>query len=270
MSNKPNIIIPFPCTENWDSMSPTEQGRHCSSCSKSVLDFTNKSNTEILEYFTSTADEVCGRFKNNQFTDNHTFLKQLPQRSRHFLYAVAIIFFGLLLNPTSVEAQIKKPADSAKNCVTIGGGRTSGTQYFLDGRSVSKKRYLAGESIRDARTKGILKVSGNIVDEHNNALSNCTISISQNNINVYYLRTKDKNTFSFEQLPKGNYTIEVSNTEMGTKTFKIYLEENLEANIILHKKKKKSKLKPKLFQSKNKFEKDLDRNDIENLLNQSR
>jgi len=46
--NKPHISIPKPCHENWDAMHPREQGRHCDACDKTVIDFTEKSEKEIV------------------------------------------------------------------------------------------------------------------------------------------------------------------------------------------------------------------------------
>jgi hypothetical protein len=39
MIKKP-IIIPEPCHQNWDAMTPNEQGRHCTSCVNTVVDVT--------------------------------------------------------------------------------------------------------------------------------------------------------------------------------------------------------------------------------------
>jgi hypothetical protein len=50
MSSNLKIIIPKPCHENWSAMSPKEKGRFCGSCSKTVVDFTKKSPSEIKEY----------------------------------------------------------------------------------------------------------------------------------------------------------------------------------------------------------------------------
>jgi hypothetical protein len=46
-----SISIPQPCHENWNQMTPVEQGRHCIQCSKTVTDFTVMSNNEIINYF---------------------------------------------------------------------------------------------------------------------------------------------------------------------------------------------------------------------------
>ena len=43
-----NFFIPEPCHENWNKMTPQEQGRHCAVCSKVVVDFTKKTPTSTL------------------------------------------------------------------------------------------------------------------------------------------------------------------------------------------------------------------------------
>ena len=48
-------------------MVPNEQGRHCSACSKTVIDFTNYSDQEIADYFIArNGQSVCGHFKKQQ------------------------------------------------------------------------------------------------------------------------------------------------------------------------------------------------------------
>lgn len=44
-------------------MTPTATGRHCAACAKTVVDFTLKTDTEILAYLTKAAGtQICGRF----------------------------------------------------------------------------------------------------------------------------------------------------------------------------------------------------------------
>ena len=76
MDTKHKITIPKPCHEDWDKMTPNNNGRFCSSCSKTVIDFTNMSNNEIQLYFQQHSN-VCGRFKNSQL-DSLTI--QIPNR----------------------------------------------------------------------------------------------------------------------------------------------------------------------------------------------
>lgn len=66
MSSKISIGIPEPCHENWNQMTPVEQGRYCASCQKTVIDFTYSSDREILEHLSRSGEQVCGRFENGQ------------------------------------------------------------------------------------------------------------------------------------------------------------------------------------------------------------
>lgn len=59
-----NFNIPKPCHENWDIMNPNEKGRHCTACAKTVVDFTQMTDEEVLNYFSTHKNErICGRVK---------------------------------------------------------------------------------------------------------------------------------------------------------------------------------------------------------------
>ncbi len=60
------IIIPAPCHENWDSMTPDEKGRFCSVCSKTVRDFRNAPDEEIIDAFSGSSENICGNFNETQ------------------------------------------------------------------------------------------------------------------------------------------------------------------------------------------------------------
>ncbi len=61
---QPRISIPKPCHEAWAAMMPTGQGRHCTACQKTVVDFSQKSSAEILEFLAQPGRETtCGRFR---------------------------------------------------------------------------------------------------------------------------------------------------------------------------------------------------------------
>jgi hypothetical protein len=47
-------------------MQPTEKGRHCESCCKTVVDFTAMSDTEIISYLSKAGPHVCGRLMPDQ------------------------------------------------------------------------------------------------------------------------------------------------------------------------------------------------------------
>ena len=99
------ISIPKPCHENWDNMLPEEQGRHCLSCCKTVVDFSSWDNESILAYLQNRSEErVCGRFNTTQVAapapmEQEVWLRQIS-RSRMPLFrkiaAVIVLCFGLL------------------------------------------------------------------------------------------------------------------------------------------------------------------------------
>jgi hypothetical protein len=53
--------IPTPCHENWDKMTPVEQGRHCQKCVKTVHDVTNWSDEKILSSYHRNNKSLCIR-----------------------------------------------------------------------------------------------------------------------------------------------------------------------------------------------------------------
>lgn len=75
---KMRISIENPCHEDWQGMTPEAQGRFCSACEKTVIDFSQMSDAEILQYFSQPRTEkVCGRFKSEQLSPRAEGTKQL-------------------------------------------------------------------------------------------------------------------------------------------------------------------------------------------------
>src|SRR6476620_4114253 len=101
------ITIPNPCNEHWDSMTPNEQGRHCCSCAKTVVDFTQMTDDEVKNYFIGHAKErVCGRFNTTQLKQLHIdlpqniFELQLPLW-KQFLVASLLAYSVMLFSCTT-------------------------------------------------------------------------------------------------------------------------------------------------------------------------
>jgi len=95
MNQKYKISIPDPCRENWEEMSPTENGRFCQNCAKNVIDFTGISPKSIQEYFIANSKkEVCGRFRNEQLKTLHI---QIPSEIFHSELSFHKIFLLALL-----------------------------------------------------------------------------------------------------------------------------------------------------------------------------
>ncbi|WP_244248495.1 hypothetical protein [Flavobacterium foetidum] len=78
MEKNNKISIPKPCHEDWNKMTPNENGRFCMSCSKTVVDFTSILPEEIQHFFIQNKnDKICGRFRKSQLD---TITIQIPSK----------------------------------------------------------------------------------------------------------------------------------------------------------------------------------------------
>lgn len=103
MPKNVQIRIDDPCSASWDQMLPSQQGRFCSSCQKTVVDFTGMSDQEVLNWFATLPGGVCGRFREGQL--NHELIPQL-ERKNGGLGLWRYLLAGLLLS-SEVSAQTR-------------------------------------------------------------------------------------------------------------------------------------------------------------------
>lgn len=101
------VRIPEPCHEDWNKMQPDAKGKFCSSCNKSVFDFSNKTDDEIRNILIEHKDQkVCGHFKKSQVNRplNITInLGNLPRNisiTKAFGIALFIVFGTMLFSCT--------------------------------------------------------------------------------------------------------------------------------------------------------------------------
>jgi hypothetical protein len=119
MERKHKITIPEPCHENWDEMTPNENGRFCMSCSKTVIDFTTMLPQEIQHFFIQNQNKkICGRFKKSQL-DSITI--QIPsqvlytQTHYHKIFLLALfIAMGTTLFSCADKDGNKQKIDSVE------------------------------------------------------------------------------------------------------------------------------------------------------------
>lgn len=115
------ITVPEPCHENWDAMQPAEQGRHCTACALTVVDFTDWELADISLYLRVHAGQrVCGRFNNTQLNQPFDLTKFAPEIIRwktNGLYKIAaliVVCFALATSscntsdPTNGEPQTQQ------------------------------------------------------------------------------------------------------------------------------------------------------------------
>lgn len=124
MTKKLNITIPKPCSADWDKMSPCEQGRHCDSCDKTVVDFTRMSSDQMDEFIIQNFDaKICGHFYQKQLDIStnkfHSFFLNLYSKTYQNLKAnlprvAALFVLGAILNLTGCDASKKEEAAKPK------------------------------------------------------------------------------------------------------------------------------------------------------------
>jgi hypothetical protein len=119
------LSIPKPCKEKWDNMTPDENGRFCLSCSKNVIDFSEMTNAEIVEYFLNNQDkEVCGRYRNSQLNtplltvSEEVFISRAPLWQK-FLAILLIVFSINLFGCKSELRPIDKISDVPVQTIPI-------------------------------------------------------------------------------------------------------------------------------------------------------
>ncbi|MDJ0364246.1 hypothetical protein QMK33_03725 [Hymenobacter sp. H14-R3] len=60
------ITLPQPCAASWDAMTPNADGRHCTACQKTVVDFTGYTDAGLAAYLGQHGQLPCGRFRASQ------------------------------------------------------------------------------------------------------------------------------------------------------------------------------------------------------------
>jgi hypothetical protein len=103
------ITIPKPCHENWEMMTPEDKGRFCAVCSKTVRDFTNASDEEIINAFSNTSENICGNFNESQLDRDlhYSYLNSLLTK-----FAVGFVF--TTAGFVALNAQKKTAKDTIK------------------------------------------------------------------------------------------------------------------------------------------------------------
>lgn len=136
MNNQFNLNIKTPCSENFDSFSPTAKGGFCGSCEKEVIDFTKMNSDNIVNYFkTKTTENTCGRFKTQQLQNSYNTTKKHKYLSFFSGLAMVILSFFSL---TSAEAQeLDKSKKTSKT--------NSGVETLKDKNNITVKGTVTTE-----------------------------------------------------------------------------------------------------------------------------
>ncbi|HIP31838.1 MAG TPA: T9SS type A sorting domain-containing protein [Crocinitomicaceae bacterium] len=100
------------CSENWNKMTPNQKGKFCQKCSKSVYDFTRRSNEEIKSILLKfKGQEVCGKILTTQESSlNSEFdaweLNNRATLNRAMLFSLVVVFGLSVLSCTTAQEKI--------------------------------------------------------------------------------------------------------------------------------------------------------------------
>jgi hypothetical protein len=73
------LRIEAPCGQSWEDMLPTARGRFCAECKLEVVDFTQFTDAQILEYFEryqKGQTRICGQIQTERYQGGISALAQ--------------------------------------------------------------------------------------------------------------------------------------------------------------------------------------------------
>ncbi|PUZ21209.1 hypothetical protein GA0116948_11282 [Chitinophaga costaii] len=111
MKRSMQLQVDAPCSQEWEGMQSAMGGRFCGSCQKTVIDFTQMSDADMLATITRLAGGCCGRFAAQQLERPLVLhpAHRVPFRMPTLPAAVVLASWLLLSLPDSLHAQQQKP-----------------------------------------------------------------------------------------------------------------------------------------------------------------
>lgn len=142
------ISIPQPCHEKWADMTPADKGRFCTSCQKTVIDFTRSSDREIAKALRSDK-HLCGRFMPLQLDRDLVILKE---KSSLWAAASAAVLTFLTMGSNEASAQTVKTEQTDSKTDDIK-AKNNTDSWILNGIVSDETGPLPGASITNLTTK---------------------------------------------------------------------------------------------------------------------
>jgi hypothetical protein len=93
-----------PCSENWDAMTPTEQGRHCTKCVKNVHDVSHLTDQEIWNKYEDNNGSMCIRIPKSRL---QPIKRPRRQQLKYVAVTAIILWFSTIKN--NLMAQVTSP-----------------------------------------------------------------------------------------------------------------------------------------------------------------
>jgi hypothetical protein len=139
------LNIAEPCHENWQNMTPQDQGRFCGACQKTVVDFTVMSDQAVLNYFLKADHNVCGRFAHDQLNKELIITKKQKRFSWVYVWNILVATFLVARADAQVKPKPETPVESIDHLP----------------KKIGKVAYVRPDG-------GEVVINGNVVDGSNN------------------------------------------------------------------------------------------------------
>ncbi len=143
-------------------MTPTQQGRFCSSCAKQVIDFTEMSDAAILEYLSAAnTSKPCVRAYPDQLDRT---LQATPERKKtwYWQYLIALLLFFTKTNQAKAQVRMGKMIAPSRPQPVVNNTANETKQFIVTGTITNE----AGEAIPFASIKLINTNIGTSADSN--------------------------------------------------------------------------------------------------------
>ena len=139
MKKNIHLTVQKPCAEKFQNFQPTANGGFCQACQKEVIDFTQMTDAEVLQYFKNHSGKTCGRFQQSQLKTYPTVSADHRAPSYSFLGIGMLGLSVLSLLPfTHTHAEQLQPTVSVytseqKNHPKEEGSSKNNNEHYVQG-----------------------------------------------------------------------------------------------------------------------------------------
>ncbi len=192
-----HIALNNPCTANWAEMLPKDDGRFCSNCQKSVIDFSVLKDDEVIAYL-SKHNGVCGRFERGQMERINTQIADKSTTQGRLTWAALIA--GLLAISQSSGAATQSVEIRASEVLADTGRTVPQAPRIITGKVISAESFaLSGIAI---------SIGGVSVQTTSGLDGSFTISVPADAGDSIVFRHQTYQTYTLKLQPGvSNYTI---------------------------------------------------------------
>ncbi|HXA00487.1 MAG TPA: hypothetical protein VNW99_00760 [Cytophagaceae bacterium] len=113
------IYIASPCNADWNKMDKGSQSRFCRNCSKTVYDFTKRSEEDLNKLIREKGEHFCGRFYEDQIDQSLRFVYKKQSRIQSFKRFSLSLFSAIALKLLTVSTAFSQEISSGTSTMAI-------------------------------------------------------------------------------------------------------------------------------------------------------